>query len=499
MAETYDIRKKFYDEGKNVTCVARETGFDRKTVRKYIDKDNWNQETAVSDKPSKLDPFKPLIDQWLENDKQQRRKQRHTARRVFDRLQKETDGFDLSYRTVCIYVSQARRRLYQSRRGFLPLEHIPGEAQVDFGEADFIENGKRFSGAFLTLSLPHSNGGFHQVFGGQTYECLAEGMKAIFEYMGGVPSRIWFDNASSMVAGILEDGRRNLTESFSRFVNHYGFEAVFCNPNAGNEKGNVENKVGYLRRNYLVPIPEFSDIRVFNKELLERCRGDMERIHYKKKQSICTLYEEDIREFSPLPAVALDVRTEEAVRVNNYGKITLRGGRHRYSTVPKLAGTHAVAVLRAHDVTILDENLREVIQHRRLFGNKEQESMDWIPYLKQLSRYPTALKYSGIHAMLPDPVKHYLESQSRRERGLALRALSDLTEASGFPSAVQALQQSIEMGRTTPDDIKALHSRQNDSWILPETIRIGSQVPHLNPIQTDTERYDQILNLGGSR
>ena len=476
MAKTNDIRKRFFDEGKNITTIARETGHDRKTVRKYIHREDWNEENSDSARPSKLDPYKPLIDSWLENDKYQRRKQRHTARRVYKRLQDEADGFDASYRTVCTYVGEARRRLYQERRGFLPLQHIPGEAQVDFGEADFIENGHRVQGAYLTLSLPHSNGGFLQIFGGQTYECLAEGMKTIFEHMGGVPSRIWFDNASSMVASIQEDGARKMTESFARFVNHYGFEAVFCNKGAGNEKGNVENKVGYLRRNYLVPIPEFSDIREFNHQILSICRSDMERLHYDKKQLISLLFEEDRKSFSELPSVPLDIRSEETARVDAYGKITLFG-KHRYSTVPRMAKSTAVVVLRAHDVTILDENLREVARHRRLFGEKEQETMDWIPYLKQLSRYPSALKYSGIHAMLPDPVKDFLETCTRREKGETLRVLSDLTDQSDFTTAVQALRQSVELGRSSPDDIKALHARHTDQWAGIEQIRVGARIP----------------------
>ena len=246
-------------------------------------------------------------------------------------------------------------------------------------------------------------------------------------------------------------------------------------------------------------MPEFAEITNFNSEVLERCRADMERLHYDKKQPIKVLFEEDRQCFAPLPSVPLDVRTEETVRVDNYGKVTLAKGRHRYSTVPRLAGSHAVAVLRAHDVTILDENLREVVRHRRLFGTKVQESMDWIPYLKQLSRYPAALKYSGIHAMLPDPVKTYLESQNRRERGMVLRVLSDLTEEAGFPAAVQAFRQSVEMGRTSPDDIKALHARLNDRWNIPETFQVSSQIPHLDPIRINTEKYDQMLAMGGSQ
>ena len=499
MTQTYDIRKHYYDEGKSITQISRETGFDRKTVRKYIEKENWNLEGFIQERPSIIEPYKPLIDQWLENDKYQRRKQRHTARRIYQRLLEEADGFDASYRTVSNYVKKARHRIYQSSRGYLPLQHIPGEAQVDFGEADFIENGRRFSGAYLVLSFPYSNAGFLQVFGGQTYECLAEGMKAIFEHLGGVPTRIWFDNASSMVSSILKEGERILTDSFSRFINHYGFEAVFCNPNAGNEKGNVENKVGYLRRNYLVPIPEFADIREYNRLMLEQCNQDMQRLHYDKKQLIKDLYKEDEHCFSPLPAVPLDIRSEKPVRVDSYGKITLSGGHHRYSTVPRLAGTHAIAVIRAHDVTILDENLREVVKHRRLFGKEEQESMDWIPYLKQLSRYPTALKYSGIHAMLPDPLKTFLESQNRRGKGETLRVLSDLTRESGFHEAVNTIKRSIEMGRTTPEDIKALHTGQMDRFIYhPQTIRVDPKIPHLEPIQMDTGAYDRMLVTGGT-
>lgn len=499
MANTNDIRSKFFDEGKNLSRIARETGHDRKTIRKYITKEDWNEKPKRDIRSSKLDEYKPLIEAWLEMDKHQRRKQRHTARRVYQRLRDEIEGFDCSYRTVCNYVGEVRRRIYQARRGFLPLQHIPGEAQVDFGEADFIENGRRVSGAYLTLSLPNSNAGFLQLFGGQTYECLAEGMKAIFEYMGGIPTRIWFDNASSMVAGFEAEGERRLTESFSRFVNHYGFEAVFCNPESGHEKGNVENKVGYLRRNFLVPVPEFEDVRDFNRQILDQCRGDMARLHYQKKKSIGDLYQLDVERFAPLPAVPLDIRSEQSVRVDSYGKVSLSKGKHRYSSVPRLAGTHAVAVLRAHEVSILDENLREVARHRRLFGSQEQEAMDWIPYLKQLSRYPTALKYSGIHAMLPDPVKSFLENQTRRERGAALRVLSDLTQESGFSAAVQVFGQSVELGRTTPDDLRALHSRQIDRWKSPQTIVVGPQVPHLDPIQTDTERYDKMLSMGGSR
>jgi transposase len=259
MTQIKDIRKMYFEEGKNISEIARETGHDRKTVRAYLDKEDWNQELPKVKKENafpKLDPYKHDIDAWLNEDKKARRKQRHTAKRIYDRLvEKYGEGFNCSYRTVAGYVAVKKKEIFSAKEGFLPLEHTPGEAQADFGDADFYENGRHYRGKSLTLSFPHSNKGYTQLFKGENQECLFEGLKAIFEHIGGVPPRIWFDNASTIVAKVIKGGGRNLTDDFMRFMEHYRFEAAFCNVDAGHEKGNVENKVGYHRRNMLVPVP----------------------------------------------------------------------------------------------------------------------------------------------------------------------------------------------------------------------------------------------------
>ncbi len=122
---------------------------------------------------------------------------------------------------------------------------------------------------------------------------------------------------STAVSKILKHGERKLTDSFIRFKEHYGYEAVFCNPSAGNEKGNVENKVGYHRRNLLVPIPEFNNIEDYNKELLERCMENLNREHYKKEKLIIDLFQEDIKALEPLPNTEFDACTYERVRTSN--------------------------------------------------------------------------------------------------------------------------------------------------------------------------------------
>ena len=282
MTRINDIRKAYFDEGCTISAIAAKFGIDRKTARKYIEQDDFNEAPPVQTKGNrwpKLEPYMKRIDEWLEHDVKERSKQRHTAKRVHTRLEGTYPDFDCSYRTVASYVKEKKRDIYSDVRAALPLERKAGEAQVDFGSADFYENGTLCSGKYLTVSFPYSNAGYLQLFKGENRECLFEGLKAIFEHLGGVPTRLWFDNMSTVVKKVLKGGKRELCDAFLRFKEHHGFEAAFCNANAGHEKGNVENKVGYHRRNLLVPIPEFERLDRYNEELLRLCDEDHRREH----------------------------------------------------------------------------------------------------------------------------------------------------------------------------------------------------------------------------
>ena len=213
MDQIHHIRALYYEQGYNISEIAKATNRDWKTVAKYIDITDFNEPQPVPASERKfcpkLDPYKAIIDSWLEEDRNHPRKQRHTARKVFNRLTKEVPGFDCSYRLVAEYVRCQKEALNLKRNeGFLPLEHHPGEAQADFGSAEFYEHGKLISGKYLVLSFPWSNAGYLQLFYGENIECLLEGLDAIFRYIGGVPHEIWFDNASSMVKNVIKGGGR---------------------------------------------------------------------------------------------------------------------------------------------------------------------------------------------------------------------------------------------------------------------------------------------------
>lgn len=502
MTEVHHIRKLYFEEGKSMTEVSRRTGRDRKTIRTYLDREDWNEApprlVRDADFP-KLEPYKGDIDGWLFEDKRAKRKQRHTARRVYDRLVEKYRGeFTCSYRTVAGYVAKRKQMIYGKQSGYLPLEHIPGEAQGDFGDAEFYENGRLYQGKYLNLSFPHSNQGYLQLFKGENQECLFEGLIAIFEHIGGVPARIWFDNTRTIVSKVMKGGNRTLTEDFLRFKEHYRFEAVFCNIEAGHEKGNVESKVGYHRRNMLVPVPRFSDLGQFNKELLQRCDRDAAREHYRKEATIAELYTADRAALLTLPAVPLDVSKYVTVKTNGYGRFYLGGGLHEYSTAPQYANSRILVRLTASEVMPLDKLRRITVCHTRLYGGYKQQSMQWLPYLTRLSRSPNALKYTGIYPMLPGSLQEYLERCCKSDRGKVLRLIASLTERSGFDSAVMTVEQALTYPITDVDSLLNLHHRLYDRVLEMAPLRLAESIPRLERVAPDLAAYDARLEKAGA-
>ena len=381
MDQIHRVRELFYEQGKNLTEIAEIVGCDWRTAKKYVDQEDFSPKKPSPDRckthSSKLDSYKQEIDSWLLEDMKAPRKQRHTARRVYNRLKGEVSGFNASYRLVAAYVADKKKELRlnaKGKEGFIPLIHRPGEAQADFGCAGFYENGTYHEkGKYLVLSFPYSNGGYLQLNYGENLECLLEGLQTMFEHIGGVPTEIWFDNTRTIVTEIIKGGGRNVTERFQRFCEHYRFKPIFCNPESGNEKGNVENKVGYLRRNELVPVPRFVHLVDENKLLLEHCDRDMDREHYEKESAfISELFQEDKAALLPLPSARFDTALYTAVKTDKYGKFTLNAGKHTYSASPAFCADTVQIKVTSSEVIVTDMNMQEIVRHRRLYGDGVQ-------------------------------------------------------------------------------------------------------------------------------
>ena len=209
---------------------------------------------------------------------------------------------------------------------------------------------------------------------------------------------------------------------------------VIFNPESGCEKGNVENKVGYLRRNHLVSIPRFNDLAEQNKQFLACCEKDMQREHYEDGNSrfISELFEEDAAHLRPLASVSFDTANYITAKTDKYGKFTLDAGKHCYSAFPAFCESVVKLKITSSSVTVLDQDMHEVIRHKRLYGS-DHESMDWIPYLTYIARKPRSLRNSGIYDMMPQTMELYMDSCESKDRGVSLRYLRSLRNVPGLP------------------------------------------------------------------
>lgn len=440
--------------GYPISKIASITGADRKTIRKYLEQEDFSPKPPVpKTRTSIVTPYIDIITEWLEEDQKHWRKQRHTAKRIHERLRDEY-GFTGSYDSVQKFVQKIRKDI--QTKGSQELVWSPGCAQVDFGEADFMEDTACVRRKYLTVSFPYSNDGYSQVFRGETAECVCQGLQDIFNYIGGVPYLLIFDNATGVGRRVMDTIHE--TELFARFRAHYGFQIRFCNPYAGYEKGNVENKVGTTRRNLFVPVPSYHDIEEFNRSLLDDHVKKAEEPHYKKGITIAELFEEDKRHFLTLPAKLFNVCRYETRRADGYGKICL-DGRHFYSTKPENHNRSVMVGIRAHYIDILEPDGKVLVRHMRQYGDTRTDLCDYSTSLEMLSKNIGAWDNSGFRRDAPDLVREYIDSQPRVGRKSCVRILSRLTRQYGYQAAVDALELSIKNGSVNKSDAAVLAAR----------------------------------------
>lgn len=456
MSQVNDI-KDLAKNGYRISEIARKTGRDPKTVVKYLTMDDFSpQPPVIKNAKSILDPYKPIIAEWREEDKKHWRKQRHTATRVHQRLTEEK-GFTGSYSVVQRYMKVLREAAQDEQgKGTQELIWYPGDAQADFGEADFYEGTSCVRRKYLALSFPYSNDGFLQIFCGETAECVCQGLKDIFEYIGGVPTKIVFDNATGVGRRIKDKVIE--TELFSRFRAQYGFRVIFCNPDAGYEKGNVENKVGTERRNTFVPVPTYQDMEEYNKTLLPQHEKKASEIHYKKGVKISELFEEDKEALLPLPRKPFDVCRYDFFKGDGYGKVCI-DGKHHYSTKPENKEKDVLVGIRAHYIDILNPDGSILIRHRRKYGKNRTDTMDYSTSLAVLSKNSGAWMNSGVRLDIPDALREYLDIQEKSVRKTYLELMSTLTDEYGYDAAVKAMELALGSGSINKSDASILAAR----------------------------------------
>lgn len=491
VAEINYIREEINNKDCLYTDVARRMNRDVRTIKKYADMEDFNEQPKKKQtrKSPVLGPVMEIIDLWIKEDLKQKKKFRRTAKRMWELL-KEHHGFAGSDRTIRDYVSMKKKELLnEGDRAALPLESIPGTAQVDFGEAPFVHGGEEIVLPYLVMSFPFSNSFYFQVFPSQNKECFLEGMKRVFHYMGGVPKAIRFDNLSPAVKKILPNGERHLTEEFQNFVLHYGFECEFCNPNSGNEKGHVEAMVKYVRNNYLLPGLHVIELDELNKDLWSKAEKDRDRKHYQKQWMISELFEEDKAAFRVLPAKEYECVRYETLKADKYGYIKL--DLNLYSTSPRYALSKVLVKISYDKVDILNDENQPVVNHSRLYG-QYRKSMIWQPYLNLMAKRPTALKYTSFYEQLPIEWKDYFESCTVAEKPEALRLLSIILKDHDFQVITKALVIASKHGHPSAEAIKQVFYQLINGRGIRNEIKPRLALPDLPAATRGLNHYDQL-------
>ncbi len=311
------IRRKHFVDGMSQRAIAKELGHSRKFVRKTLQHPipPGYRLTKTKPKPT-LDPVRPLIDAWLEEDLTRPVKQRHTAQRIFERLVDE-EGFQGDPSTIRRHVARWRQaRNSAGKEVFAPLEFRPGEeAQVDWGEAWIIHNGRRRKVQLFCMKWCYSKRVFVRAYDRANMESFLDGHVRAFECFDGVPKRIAYDNLKSAVIRAGKGRHRRLNQRFVELKSWYLFDGRFCNVAKGNEKGHVENLVKRTQRTFLTPLPEVTDLAALNRKLVTDCEGELDRTT-REGVSHRELWQEEQQHLLPLPADRFAACTERHSRVD---------------------------------------------------------------------------------------------------------------------------------------------------------------------------------------
>lgn len=489
------IRDLHFKEGMSARSISQMTGVSRNTISKILNAED-TQELGVyhlsQEKPSPvMDAVASIIDAWLEADKHVKPKQRHTAKRIYDRLVDE-HGFTGGESTVRKYVAKKRKKI---KDAYNPLAFAHGEAaQLDWGEAEVIMGRIQRKVNIFCYQLSHSSMPFIMAFPDTTQEALFQGHHEAFTHLGGVPQRIIYDNMKTAVKKILKGSERVEQDQFTRMKTHYLFRADFCNPRSGWEKGKIENLVGFSRRNFLVPIPEVEDFQELNTLLWERSQ----KFAKKKKLGSQTLWEvwhEEKDELQPLPLNSFECCTRRSVNVNPYSLVEFQT--NFYSVPVKYA--HKPLELKAFVDTIelyIPRTKECVATHKRLYS-KNQESLVLDHYLELLAKKPRALTNAKVIQQLPSSWKRLLEFMKKMLHRGDKEFIRMLFMLRTYPQEIQRLtvETALTQGIYIAEEI---HDRANKlefklRGVTGEGIKIHSELPPIQVSIPNLNLYDRLL------
>jgi transposase len=478
------IRRDHREKGLSIRGLARRHQVHRRAVRQALVCATPPAKTVPPRSCPALDPHKATIRRYLIDDLSAPAKQRHTARRIWERLVDEEDA-TLSEASVRRYVHKLRAELGTDRTEVaIVAVHLPGEeAQVDFGQAEAIIADVRTRISLFDLRLSHSAQAVHIAFPTEGAEAFFEGHVRSFERIGGVPERIRYDNTRVMVTRILRGRDRALTDRFVALRSHYGFDSFFCEPGeeGAHEKGGVEGDIGRFRRRHLVPLPVVASLAALNEYLAAADRADLARHVGSRLETVGEAACADRAALRPLPAEAFDFARVVRVHVDSKARVCVRAS--FYSVPARYAGRELSARIGGTQIVIVDGDRVLAVHDRSVARGSQTLLLDH--YLEILAHKPGALPSSLALAqarksgILTDAHERFWRRARRRY---------------GDPGGTRSFIEVLLLHRSLPFPAvhAALDLANRCGSVDPALVAIEARriVEHRPPVGTDVSRPD---------
>lgn len=482
-------------EGMTQRQAAKHFNISRDSVRKmlaYSVPPGYRRRSPV--RRPKLDAFVAIIDGWLDEDMKVPRKQRHTAKRVYDRLREEF-AFTGGYTIIKDYMRERERR---GQEVFVPLAHPPGHAQADFGEALVVIAGVEQKARFFVLDLPHSDSCYVRAYPAAVSEAWVDGHIHAFAFFGAVPQSIVYDNDRCLVAKILPDGTRKRAALFSGFLSHYLIRDRYGRPGKGNDKGKVEGLVGYARRNFMVPIPQFPTWDAFNAWLEEQCRKRQNDRLRGESETIGERLQRDLAAMRALPASPFDACDQTSAKVT--GQSLVRYKTNDYS-VPVAYGHQDVWVRGYVDQVVIGCRGEIIARHPRSW-EREDIIFDPLHYLRLIEQKINSLDQAaplqgwslpGEFATLRRLMESRMAKHGSREYVQVLRLL----ESFDLADLHAAVKQALRLGAIGFDAVKHLILCRVERRPPRLDLSIYPYLPRATVGKTSAKAYTSLLSSAG--
>jgi transposase len=495
------IRRDWRAGGSSIRELAVRHQVHRRTVRQALASAVPPPRKAYPLRPRPaIGPYEAIIDGWLVADREVPRKQRHTARRVWQRLVAE-HGASVAEVTVSRYVARRRAELgLEQVQVTVPQAHEPGaEAEVDFGEFHAVIAGVLLKLWLFVMRLSCSGRAFHVAFATQAQEAFLEGHVLAFEYFGAVPGRVRYDNLKPAVVRVLRGRDRAESERFIALRSHYGYDSFFCapGPEGAHEKGGVEGEIGRFRRRHLVPVPAVMSLAALNQLIAAAGMVDDGRVITGRPVTIAAAFAGEQLAMGPLPGEPFDPARLLQARVDGRARVCVR--QNYYSVPARYAGRRLPVRLSASSVEVLD-GPRVVARHERAAG-KYAEILVLDHYLEVLQRKPgalpgaTALARARAAGTFTAAHQGYWDAARRRHGDAAgTRALIEVLLAHRtLPAAAlqAAMTRAIEAAVLDPQAVLIDARRQAGRQVAP-VIPIGALARYDRPAPA-LDAYDELL------